>query len=211
MKQLSLLVAVSLFLLNSGCKKDNTANLAEEIKNTTWTGEFKEARNVNEPFSLHFNSDNSFEWIEPDAATNGTYEVDNKSGMVRLTFSGGSNFSAKYTSDKKLSGIVYGGNYPWAIKSIAFNASPDEALAGTFWSGDGGVGFPTLQFVSATELIFEDLLPPAFRITYTRQRTFIRFSPYSGTTYFGVVNGKVISGISIHNQNASYAWSVRRP
>lgn len=176
-------------------------------------GEFKENRNVNEPFSLALDGNNSFEWLTPEATTTGTYQIDDNTGMVKFTFAGGRNFTAKYTSDKKLSNVVYGGNYTWEIRGIAFNAAPEEPLSGTVWDGTILTNIPMkIRFLSTSELEVETS-PPAVRSTYTRRNGFISFGTGNSKLY-GTVNGKSMSGVNFLTIGAqtSYAnWTVSRP
>jgi len=135
-----LLVPVLLVLLLA-CKKSNDNNdapgngYAALFKNKLWAGELQYEGSLAEPYSISFDDNDGFTWQEYSGEYSGKYKIDNEKKELTISFTSGSEVTAKITGDNKLSAFTTKTTYNWKLLNSELDTATFQVLDNTIWSG----------------------------------------------------------------------------
>jgi hypothetical protein len=127
---LVLMVTAILF----SCKKDgNHKNYKASVKDKTWSGEITYTNKTTEYYSVHFNADNTLEWVQLSGDYTGHWSINDR----ELTLSFDANtvqIKANISDDDKLVNIT-DNTGAYEINSGHLIANPAMSLDNTLWKG----------------------------------------------------------------------------
>jgi len=148
-----------LLLLLSACGKsnDNDApgnDYSTLFKGKIWVGELQYEGSTAEPYSISFDNNDGFNWQEYSDEFSGKYKIDNDKKELVITFTSGSEVTAKITDNDKLFEFTTKTTYNWKLLNSELDSATFEILDNTIWSGTEIV----LIFLQAPKKIYGSLV-----------------------------------------------------
>jgi len=213
-KYISLLLAIMIML---SCKKselkNDTGNLAEELKGSVWAGEFRYTVGASQelqPFSIMLNNDGTLTWTDfQNSRPGGTWLIDGN--KISLRFLNGTTNSADITKEQWSNFSNPAGN-GFEIENISRSAIPALAsLQQTTWTGslinsvwgsyDGALHFNSGKTVTVISNGYSE------DDTYTVEGAGIKTSNYG---YFIFLNNATnVKGYN-HYSDIDVTWNLTR-
>jgi hypothetical protein len=213
-KSISLLLTIMIML---SCKKselkNDTVNLAEELKGSVWAGEFKytiDRYQELQPFSVVLNNDGTLTWTDfQNTRAAGTWLIDGN--KINLKFPNGTTNSADITKEH-WSNFSNPGANGFEIANITRSAIPTTAFlqqtkwAGSFINSFFGTYDAALNFGSGkTVTVISNGYP--MDDTYTVEGAGIRISNYG---YFVFLNNATnVKGYN-HYSDIDVTWNLTK-